>query len=88
MLLTWFVKSGPSRDSFVRSVADPGPLPARDEDIAFASVTQLSRWIERGQLTSDRLTRIYLKRIEQVRSQTIIAFITVTREWLGPSEES
>src|SRR5215471_8860840 len=32
--------SGPDRDQFVRSKADPGPLPAKDEDIAFASVTQ------------------------------------------------
>ena len=33
-------KSGPERDRFVRSSTDPGPLPARDEDIAFATVTQ------------------------------------------------
>ena len=79
MLPDVVVKSGPERDSFVRSVADPGPLPARDEDIAFASVTQLSRWIERGQLTSDRLTRIYLKRIEQFDPK-LHCVITVTRE--------
>ena len=29
-------KTGPERDRFVRSQIDPGPLPARDEDIAFA----------------------------------------------------
>src|ERR1700692_1263032 len=58
-------KTGPERDRFVRSNIDPGPLPARDEDIAFASVTQLSRWIEQRKLTSDRLTRIYLKRLEE-----------------------
>ena len=28
---------------FVRSAGDPGPLPARDEDIAYAPVVQLSR---------------------------------------------
>ena len=39
--------AGPQRDRFVRSTPDPAPLPARDEDIAFASVTQLSRWIEK-----------------------------------------
>ena len=38
-------KAGPERDRFVRSNHDPGPVPSRDEDIAFASVTQLSRWI-------------------------------------------
>ena len=29
------------------SAADPGPLPANDEDIAFAPVTRLSQWIAR-----------------------------------------
>ncbi len=45
--------SGPQRDQFIRSKSDPGPLPARDADIAFAPVTQLSRWIEQHKLTSD-----------------------------------
>src|ERR1700722_8958264 len=57
------LKNGPARSEFIRSNAEPGPLPARDEEIAFASVTQLSRWIEHRKLTSDRLTRIYLKRL-------------------------
>ena len=39
------------------------PLPLSDEDIAFAPVTALSHWIATGQLTSLRLTRIYLDRI-------------------------
>ncbi len=59
------IKSGPERDQFVRSNADRGPLPANDKEIAFASVTELSRWIEQRKLSSDRLTRIYLKRLEQ-----------------------
>src|SRR5207237_9042633 len=42
-----------------------GPLPKHDEDIAFSSVAQLSRWIESGALTSERLTRIYLDRLER-----------------------
>ena len=58
-------KPAPERDRFVRSKSDPGPLPANDADIAFASVTQLSRWIEHRKVTSERLTRIYLKRIER-----------------------
>lgn len=41
----------PPRSEFVRSDAAPGPLPANEEDIAFASVTQLSRWIETRKLT-------------------------------------
>src|SRR5689334_13560799 len=40
------LKMGPDRDRFVRSKADPGPLPLNDADIAFAPLTQLSRWIE------------------------------------------
>jgi Asp-tRNA(Asn)/Glu-tRNA(Gln) amidotransferase A subunit family amidase len=72
-------KTGPEHDRFIRSNADPGPLPAHDEDIAFASVTQLSSWIEQRKLTSDRLTRIYLKRIEQFDPK-LHCIITVTRE--------
>src|SRR5512142_1309142 len=53
------------QDRFVRSAADPGPLPTNDEDIAFSPVTKLSRWIEQKKLTSTRLTQIYLKRIQQ-----------------------
>src|SRR6267142_1811968 len=56
---------GPQRDQFLRSKSDPGPLPTNDADIAFAPVTRLSRWIEQRKLTSERLTQIYLRRIEQ-----------------------
>ena len=61
--------AGPPRDRFVRSHGDPGPLPASDEDIAFAPVTRLSRWIETRKLTSERLTTIYLDRIRALRSE-------------------
>jgi Asp-tRNA(Asn)/Glu-tRNA(Gln) amidotransferase A subunit family amidase len=57
--------AGPARDVFARSNAGPGPLPKRDEDIAFAPVTALSRWIETKALTSERLTRIYLDRLKR-----------------------
>jgi Asp-tRNA(Asn)/Glu-tRNA(Gln) amidotransferase A subunit family amidase len=53
----------PSVDRFVRSAQDAGALPASDADIAFAPVWMLSRWIESRQLTSERLTHIYLDRI-------------------------
>ena len=53
----------PAGERFVRSARDPGPLPATDAAIAFAPVWQLSRWLESRQLTSERLTRIYLQRI-------------------------
>ena len=68
-----------TRDRFVRSVADRAPLPSSDDAIAFAPVTQLSRWIEQRQLTSDRLTRIYLARIEKLNPK-INAVITLTKD--------
>ncbi|HEX9224692.1 MAG TPA: amidase [Candidatus Acidoferrales bacterium] len=71
--------AGPQRDQFIRSRTDPGPLPANDADIAFAPVTQLARWIEQRKLTSERLTRIYLKRIEQFDAK-LRCVITLTRE--------
>jgi Asp-tRNA(Asn)/Glu-tRNA(Gln) amidotransferase A subunit family amidase len=58
-------KAGPERDLFVRSKAEPGPLPKNEEDIAFAPVTHLSRWIQRRQITSTRLTQIYLDRLKR-----------------------
>ncbi len=57
--------AGPAHDRFVRSSSEPGPLPKRDEDIAFAPVTALSRWIEPKTLSSERLTRIYLDRLRR-----------------------
>src|SRR5713226_5335307 len=71
--------SGPQRDQFIRSNTDPGPLPSNDADIAFASVTQLSRWIEQRKLTSERLTQIYLRRIEQFDPK-LRCIITLTRD--------
>ncbi len=61
------------------SNADPGPLPERDEDIAFAPVTRLAQWLARGALTSRRLTEIYLARIEDY-GQRLECFVTVTPE--------
>ncbi len=70
---------GPARDRFARSAGDPGPLPSNDEDIAFAPVTRLSRWIETRKLTSERLTRIYLDRIKRLNPK-INCIITLTDE--------
>lgn len=68
---------GPLRQRFVRSAANPAPLPKSDADIAFAPVTQLSRWIEKRQLSSERLTRIYLTRIAQLDGK-LRSVITLT----------
>jgi Asp-tRNA(Asn)/Glu-tRNA(Gln) amidotransferase A subunit family amidase len=72
-------KAGPERDRFIRSKTDPGPLPASDRDIAFATLTQLSRWIEEKKLSSLRLTQIYLDRLAQFNPKLRCA-ITITRE--------
>ena len=53
--------------------------PASDDEIAFAPVTRLSRWIETRKLTSERLTNIYLARIEKFDPK-LRCVITLTRD--------
>ena len=72
-------QAGPDRDRFIRGQAEPGPLPADDADIAFAPVTRLSRWIEARKLSSERLTRIYLDRLERFDPK-LRCVITLTRD--------
>ncbi|HEY6768307.1 MAG TPA: amidase [Candidatus Sulfotelmatobacter sp.] len=73
------LKSGPDHNQFIRTKTDPGPLPGNDTEIAFAAVTRLSRWIEQRKLTSDRLTRIYLKRLQQFDPK-LHCVITLTQD--------
>ena len=72
-------RAGPARDKFIRS-KDIFPLPERDDDIAFAPVTKLSRWIETKVISSERLTRIYLERIQRLDPK-LRAVITLTRDY-------
>ncbi|HVH72792.1 MAG TPA: amidase [Candidatus Dormibacteraeota bacterium] len=72
-------RSPAQRDRFIRTNSDPGRLPSSDAEIAFAPVTKLSRWIEQQKLTSERLTHIYLNRIEQFDSK-LRSVITLTRD--------
>jgi Asp-tRNA(Asn)/Glu-tRNA(Gln) amidotransferase A subunit family amidase len=67
------------RDRFSRSAADPGPVPANDDGIAFAPVARLSRWIETRKLTSTRLTTIYLDRLARFDPK-LRCVITLMRE--------
>jgi Asp-tRNA(Asn)/Glu-tRNA(Gln) amidotransferase A subunit family amidase len=69
----------PSQSEFVRSENDAGPLPGSDEDIAFASVTQLSRWVQSRKITSERLTNIYLARLQKY-NPTLRCVITLTAD--------
>jgi Asp-tRNA(Asn)/Glu-tRNA(Gln) amidotransferase A subunit family amidase len=72
-------KAGPERAQFIRSANDPDPLPTRDEDIAYAPVTKLSHWIEQRKLTSERLTQIYIQRIDRFDPK-LRCVITLPRE--------
>jgi Asp-tRNA(Asn)/Glu-tRNA(Gln) amidotransferase A subunit family amidase len=72
-------RAGPVRDRFIASKTDAGLLPAHDEDIAFAPLTRLAGWIQRRQLTSQRLTELYLERIRRFDSK-LRCVITVTED--------
>ena len=74
------VAAGPKQDRFVRSASPAAAaLSKRDEDIAFAPVSSLSRWIESRALTSERLTSIYLDRITRFDPK-LRCVITPTRD--------
>ncbi|MGB3554566.1 MAG: amidase [Jannaschia sp.] len=55
------------------------PLPENDEDIAFAPVTDLARWIRAGDMTSRQLTEIYLARIDAI-GPVLECWATVTSD--------
>jgi Asp-tRNA(Asn)/Glu-tRNA(Gln) amidotransferase A subunit family amidase len=73
------VRANTTASSFIRTANKNVPLPGNDADIAFASVAQLSRWIEGRQITSERLTEIYLRRLERFDPK-LHCVITLTRE--------
>ncbi len=91
----------PAPEGPLRFSAEGGAaLPADDDDIAHASVAQLSFWLKTGKLTSRRLTEIYLERIEALNPH-LECFAAVTPDlalaeasaadallgagvWLGP----
>jgi Asp-tRNA(Asn)/Glu-tRNA(Gln) amidotransferase A subunit family amidase len=62
-----------------RSDVDPGPLPGDDAQIAFAPLVQLSRWIERGDLTAGRLLHIYLERLAR-HGPTLECVVNLTEQ--------
>jgi len=70
---------GPVQNRFVRSPLESKPLPADDAAIAYAPVTQLSKWIETRQITCERLTRIYLERLNRFNPQ-LRCVITLTSD--------
>lgn len=54
-------------------------LPDDEDEIAFASVAELSRWIATGAITSRRLTELYLARLRRL-GPTLECTITLTEE--------
>ena len=73
------IAASPTVNQFVRSKDDGASLPSSDDAIAFTPVTQLSRWIESRKLTSERLTNIYLDRIQRLDGK-IRSIITLTKD--------
>jgi Asp-tRNA(Asn)/Glu-tRNA(Gln) amidotransferase A subunit family amidase len=71
--------AGPSRDRFVRTPGTADRLPSDDLEIAFAPLWRLSRWVETRQLTSERLTQLYLDRLQRFDPK-LRCVITLTRD--------
>ncbi len=59
----WMASSTPP---FRPPTAEPGPLPDKAEDIAFASVARLAGWIAAKAISCERLASLYLDRIERL----------------------
>ena len=57
-------RSGAEQDLFEPSV-QTAALPTSDEDIAFAPAMHLAHWIRTRQITSERLTQLYLDRLRR-----------------------
>jgi Asp-tRNA(Asn)/Glu-tRNA(Gln) amidotransferase A subunit family amidase len=72
-------KSGSEGNHFVIGEGVPVPLPANEENIAYASVPQLGRWIKSRAITSERLTEIYLGRLEKFNPK-LRCVITLTKD--------
>lgn len=71
--------TGPATDELIIDSANAPHLPASDDDIAFAPVSWLAQWIKFRQITSERLTNIYLKRLETFDPK-LHCVITLTRD--------
>jgi Asp-tRNA(Asn)/Glu-tRNA(Gln) amidotransferase A subunit family amidase len=71
--------SGSDGNQFQSSADAHAPLPSNEADIAFASVAQLSRWIESRQITSERLTQIYVDRLKRFDPK-LRCVITLTKD--------
>jgi Asp-tRNA(Asn)/Glu-tRNA(Gln) amidotransferase A subunit family amidase len=66
----------PQKNDVRLSALKSRQLPIQDVDIAFAPVTQLAGWLKSRQLTSARLTEIYLERITRL-APALCCYISV-----------
>jgi Asp-tRNA(Asn)/Glu-tRNA(Gln) amidotransferase A subunit family amidase len=73
------MKAGPLQNRFQPAEHPPSPMPASDEDIAFAPVTALAGWIKSRQLSAERLTSLYLQRLKRF-DPTLHCVITLTEQ--------
>ena len=80
--------SGREPDEIVRSPAAKAALPEADEDIAFTPVSQLSRWIESGTLTSRRLTEIYISRLKALNPKMNCVVTLMERQALAQADRA
>jgi len=57
--------------------ARPGDLPDNEADICYAPVSHLAHWIRTRQITSERLTRLYLDRLRRLneRLECVVTFM-------------
>jgi Asp-tRNA(Asn)/Glu-tRNA(Gln) amidotransferase A subunit family amidase len=62
-----------------RFTTSDAPLPKEDDAIAFASVVHLASWIKSKQITSERLTKIYLERLKKYQP-VLNCVITLTED--------
>ncbi len=74
--------------TFAYSRSKPPPLPAADEDIAFAPLTALSSWVQAGMLTSERLTRIYLDRLKRYAPVLLCAPAILERQAMAAARRA
>jgi Asp-tRNA(Asn)/Glu-tRNA(Gln) amidotransferase A subunit family amidase len=64
-------------DQFAPRPAGPGRPPGDDADLAFAPLSALAQWVRLRQVTSQRLTRVYHKRLRELgpRLECVITLI-------------
>jgi Asp-tRNA(Asn)/Glu-tRNA(Gln) amidotransferase A subunit family amidase len=67
----------PTRSPAIRPGRRESTMPTRDEDIAFAPAADLAHWISRRNITSERVTELYLDRLDTI-GRTLECVVTTT----------